>query len=99
MNLWTTLQNFVIGNPFAKWLLLLLGVGLVVTVFRSFFQARKIQPNGFRWRTFRNEILFGIISLAITTTLLGLVTSTLMKHGIIQFNTAPARWWVVLLEY
>jgi sterol desaturase/sphingolipid hydroxylase (fatty acid hydroxylase superfamily) len=74
-------------------------VGLVLILFRGFFRARKIQPSGFRWRTFRNELLFGVVNLAISGTLLSGLTLLLTKHGFIKFNSAPASWWVIALEY
>jgi Delta7-sterol 5-desaturase len=57
----TAIQHFIIGNPLGRFLALLLIVGFLATVLRGFLRARKIQPNGFKWRTFRNEILFGIL--------------------------------------
>jgi sterol desaturase/sphingolipid hydroxylase (fatty acid hydroxylase superfamily) len=68
-------------------------------VFRGFFRVRKIQPNGFRWRTFRNEILFGTLNLAVSAFALGGLTALLTTKGWITFNPAPTSWWVVALEY
>jgi Delta7-sterol 5-desaturase len=86
-------------NPLYKWLLFFVLSGLVAVAFRSFLRARKIQPNGFRWRTFRNEALFGVLNVATAGTLLGIITSTLTKHGYITFNKDPASVWVIALEY
>jgi len=100
MAFWTALQHFLTGaNPLSRWLILFVVSGLVVAVFRSFFRARKIQPNGFRWRTFRNEALFGVINIATAGAVLGFITTTLTKHGLVTFNTSPTSWWVVGLEY
>ena len=100
MALWAALQRiWSEGNPLYRWLITFLIVGLVVTVFRSFFRARKIQPNGFRWRTFRNEAIFGLINLATAGVVLGLITTTLTKHGLVVFNKAPVSGWVIALEY
>jgi Delta7-sterol 5-desaturase len=86
-------------NPLISWLVLFLISGLLITVFRSFFRARKIQLNGFKWRTFRNEMFFGILNLALSGFLLGSVTAFLTNHGWVSFNKSPAGWWVVALEY
>jgi sterol desaturase/sphingolipid hydroxylase (fatty acid hydroxylase superfamily) len=97
MDLQATLQH--LSNPLTRFLLLFLLAGLLATVFRGFFRARKIQPNGFKWRTLRNEILFGMLNLAVTVFVLGGITALLTKNGLITFNTAPTSWWVVGLEY
>ena len=100
MAVWTALQHvWMDGNPLYRWLILFIGAGLLVTVFRSFFRARKIQPKGFRWRTFRNEALFGIINLATAGLVLGFITTTLTKHGLVVFDKSPVSGWVVALEY
>ena len=100
MAVWTRFQQFITGNSaLARWLLLFVIAGLLYAVFRSYLRARKIQPNGFRWKTFRNEIFFAILNLAIGATILGYITSTWTAKGIITFNKAPTTWWVVGLEY
>jgi lathosterol oxidase len=99
MNLLTTIQHFITGNPLARFVAIFLIFGFLASVFRSFFAARKIQPNGFKWRTFRNEILFAILNLAVTGFVLGGATVFLTKRGFITFNTAPTSWWVIGLEY
>jgi hypothetical protein len=65
----------------------------------GFFRARKIQPNGFRWKTFRNEIFFAILNLAVGATILAYISKTLTAHGLITFNHRPTSWWVIGLEY
>ena len=98
--MWTALQHFVVANsPLSYWLIALLGTSFAVAVYRGFFRARKIQPNGFRWKTFRNEILFGAINVAVSGTILAYVTSTWTANGIIAFDKTPTHWWVIGLEY
>jgi Delta7-sterol 5-desaturase len=100
MAIWTALQSFVSWkNPLAGWLVIFLVSGLLVTIFRGFFRARKIQPNGFKWRTFRNEVLFGIVNLALSGFLLGAITAFLTSHGWVSFNKSPTSLWIVALEY
>src|SRR5262245_3721371 len=98
--MWTALRDFVVTNrPLLYWLIAFLATTFAVAVYRGFFRARKIQPNGFRWVTFRNEIIFGVINVAISGTILGYLTTKGTAHGIIAFNKDPASWWVVALEY
>ena len=100
MALWTAFQHlWTGGNPLFRWLIIFLVVGLLVTVFRSFFRARKIQPNGFKWKTLRNEAIFGVINLALSGVLLGTLSGFLTKHGWVTFNRSPASPWVIALEY
>jgi lathosterol oxidase len=100
MALWTAFQHFLAaGGPLARFLMLFLITGLVVSIFRSFFRARKIQPNGFRWPTFGKEVCFAVLNLATAGFLLGGLSTLLRKAGLVVFNTSPASWWVVGLEY
>ena len=59
------------GNPLSWFLLLFVVVGLGAGIATGFFRARKIQPNGFRWKTFRNEIFFAVINVALSAFLIG----------------------------
>ena len=95
----SVILQFITGNPLGRFLALFLIVGFLAAVFRGFFRARKIQPNGFRWRAFRNEILFAILNLAVSAFALGGLTAFLTTKGLITFNSAPTSWWVVALEY
>ncbi len=96
----TDMRHFVTENsPLSWWLIGLLLGGFALAVYRGVFRARKIQPRGFRWQTFRNEIFFAIINLAIGATILGLVTTTLKAKGIIAFDQSSTSWWVMGLEY
>jgi lathosterol oxidase len=94
------MRHFVIENsPLSYWLIAFVISGLAFAVYRGFFRARKIQPNGFRWKTFRNEIFFAIINLAIGATILGFISSMLRAKGFITFDKTPSSWWVMGLEY
>src|ERR1044072_2012225 len=91
--------GFFTGNPLGRFVLLFAIAGIAVIVFRSFFRARKIQPNGFKWKTLRNEFLFAVLNLSITVFVLGFLSSTLTKHGFITFDTGPVAWWRIAAEY
>jgi len=95
----TVIQHFVIHSVLGQFLLFFLVAGFLATVFRGFFRARKIQPNGFKWRTFRNELLFAVINSAVTGLVLGSLTAFLKSRNLITFNTAPASGWVIGTEY
>lgn len=81
------------------WLIGFLAVGLVAGIATGWLKSRKIQPGGFRWKTFRNEIGFAIINVAISGFTLGPLTAWLKNHGWIRFNHAAAPWWMIALEY
>lgn len=81
------------------WLIAFILAGLAAGLISGFFKARKIQPNGFRWRVFRHEVLFAIINLTITAFTLGPLVGYLKSHGIISFHDQPTSWWRVALEY
>jgi Delta7-sterol 5-desaturase len=87
------------SNPIYLWLTASVIAGLVLVLFQSFFRIRKVQPNGFRWKTFRNEAIFGAINVVSSGFLVGALTPTLTRHGFILYNSAPTAWWVVGLEY
>jgi sterol desaturase/sphingolipid hydroxylase (fatty acid hydroxylase superfamily) len=95
----TTLQHFITENPLGRFLFFFVIAGFLATMFRGFLRARKIQPNGFKWRTLRNEFLFAVLNLTITVAVLGALTTFLTKSGFITFNSEPAAWWVIALEY
>ena len=86
-------------QPLTRWLVFFLVATFLATVGRSFLKARKIQPNGFRWKTFRREIFFAALNLAITGFLIGGLTTALNKMGWIKFNHEPASGWVLALEF
>lgn len=81
------------------WFLGFLGAGFVWGVGSGFFKARKIQPKGFKWKTFRNEVLFATVNLTATAFLLGPLTGWLKAHGWITFAGGPAAWWIIAIEY
>ena len=86
-------------NSLKLWFWLLLAAMLVAGIVTGWFKARKIQPNGFRWKTFRNEAVFTVINVAFSGTIIGFSTTWLTKHEYIVFSSTPASWWVIGLEY
>src|SRR5262245_43487661 len=100
MGLWTALGNYLTEHsPLSYWLVAFVVGGFAFSVYSCFFRAREIQPNGFSWVIYRHEIFYAVITLVISAAVLGWITTTLRKNGIIAFNHAPASWWVIGLEY
>jgi len=94
------MQNLFAGENLVRvWLVLFVVTGLGAAIWSGFLKARKIQPKGFKWKTFRNEIFFGAINVAISGTLIGGSLKWLTAHGYATVNPAPAAWWVIALEY
>jgi lathosterol oxidase len=89
----------VANSPLSYWLLAFVVSGIVFGIVSGFFRARKIQPKGFSWKTFRNEAIFGVVNVAISGTLIAYITTKLTEHGFIAYNTAPASPWVIALEF
>jgi len=72
-------------------------VGLLMGILYVLFRSRKIQPNGFKWRQIRTEVLFVALNMLLSGFLLGALAKLLQPY--IAFNTEPAGWWVIGLEY
>ena len=98
--MWDKMQAFLGGiDPVTLWLATFVIGGLLAGILTGYFRARKIQPNGFRWRIFRHEILFAVLNLAASAFLLGGLTRFLQHHGIITFIHAPTSGWVMAAEF
>lgn len=65
----------------------------------GFFKARKIQPNGFKWKVFRWELFGAAVTAVFSGTVLGTTSEFLLSHGFIRTNDEPAIYWIVGLEY
>jgi len=86
-------------NPITWWLVLMVIVGLVAGVATGYLGARKIQRNSWKWRIFRRELFWAAVNVSVTTFTLGALTTFLRDIRWITFNSEPARWWVIILEY
>ena len=82
-----------------QFVMLVMILSFLAAVLHALFKSRKIQPNGFRWKTFRNEVLFAGLNTACTGFLLGGLTALLTRLNLIHFNHSHAPWWVVAFEY
>lgn len=86
-------------NVLKLWLAGFLAVMLIAGIWSGWLKARKIQPRGFKWKTFRNEVLFSAVNVAFSGALLGGSLTWLMANGWISVEKSPAAWWVIALEY
>lgn len=57
MTILSIIQGVVLTNPPGRFLALFLGAGFLAILFRGSLRARNIQPNGFKWRQLRGEVL------------------------------------------
>jgi Delta7-sterol 5-desaturase len=88
---------FNLGNPLVRFVIAFVVVGFILAVMQVLFRSRKIQPNGFKWRQVRNEIFFITIGALLGGFFLGAFTKYMNQF--VTFNSAPASWWVIFLEY
>ncbi|MET0363082.1 MAG: fatty acid hydroxylase, partial [Sphingobium sp.] len=72
------------------WIVLFVVTGILSGIVTGYFRTRKIQPKGFKWKIFRNEIFFATITMTIVGTAMGRLSAWLNAHGWITFNHAPA---------
>ncbi len=100
MAVWDKFLGIIAGiDPINLWLGLFVASGVLAGILTGYFKARKIQQNGFRWKIFRNEILFAALNMAVSAFLLGGLTKYLQHSGIIKFNSGHASPLVIAGEY
>lgn len=93
-------ENLTGGEAMLRlWLVLFVVTGIGAGIVSGFFKARKIQPNGFKWKIFRTEAIVAVVTLTISGTLIGMAMKWLIANGWITTNSEPAAWWQVALEY
>ena len=91
--------DLMAGDPLTLWLTFFVASGIALGVVSGFFKARKIQPNGFKWKIFRWEIFGAVVTSLISGTVLGAASKYLWAHGWLEMNTAPAAPWRIAIEY
>jgi Delta7-sterol 5-desaturase len=100
MDLWGELLTLMGGEESLRlWFVLFLASGLIAGIVTGFFKARKIQPKGFKWKTFRNEGIFAAINLVASGFLIGAPMAWLTTNGYIAVDKGPFDWWRIALEY
>jgi lathosterol oxidase len=95
--MWETLTSD--ANVLKLWFAAIIVAGLIAGIATGWFKARKIQPSGFKWKTFRDEILFAIITVSFSAGILIWLSTWLKTNGWITYQQGPAAWWVIALEY
>lgn len=86
-------------NLLSLWIMLFVVAGIAVGVVSGFFRARKIQPKGFSWKTFRAEAMFAILGTTISGTAIGGLTAALTANHLLVTSHEAVSWWVVAIEY
>ncbi len=100
MGIWQWLLDLMGGEESLRlWFVLFLASGLVAGILTGFFKSRKIQPRGFKLKTFRNEGFFAAINLVASGFLIGAPTAWLTANGYITITKGPTEGWVIALEY
>lgn len=86
-------------DPLTLWLTLFIVGSLAAGILTGFFKARKIQPNGFKWKILRFEFICAIITITVSAFVLGSLNKFLWSQGWITTVETPAVWWVIAIEY
>jgi Delta7-sterol 5-desaturase len=86
-------------NAIKLWIVTFIVVGLIAGIATGFFKARKIQPKGFKWKTFRDEALFALITITFSGAIIAWTATWLRQNGWITVQETPVAWWVLVLEY
>ena len=81
------------------WVFAMIAVGLVAGVTTGYFKARKIQPNGFKWKRFGLEAMVAAFTLGVSGAVLGGLNTYLVEHGWIAFETQMPALWQIAAEY
>ena len=89
----------IASNPTVLWVTVFVIAGIVAASVSGFLRVRRIQPNRFKWKQVRTEVIIIAIGALTSGFFLGGLTKFLNGHGWITYNNAPAAWWVILLEF
>ncbi len=85
------------GDPLRLWLTLFVAVGLIAAIASGWLKARKIQPKGFKWKTFRNEAFFGALNVLISGAIIKYAIEWSVGHN--AFIAGNPSWWMIAIEY
>jgi Delta7-sterol 5-desaturase len=97
---WNMLLTISGGNEIVRlWLVGFLAASFVAAIWTGWFRARKIQPKGFKLKTFRNEVIFALINVAISGAIIGGSLTWLVSNHWIAVDKSPAAWWAVAAQY
>lgn len=86
-------------DPITWWIAAFVVGGLAGGIFTGYLAARKIQPNGFKWKHFRREVFWAVINVSISGAILGTGSKWLQDAGIIRLDAGPAVAWVIAAQY
>jgi len=85
----------------STWVAVFVVVMLIMALSRIFNQVKtcKIQKRKYRWTTFRHEILWSGLNIAITSLVLKEYSALLVDKGFLTNATGPVAWYTVLFEF
>jgi Delta7-sterol 5-desaturase len=86
-------------DPITLWIWAFVVGGLIAGVLSGYLGARKIQPNGFKWKFFRREIMWAVVSVTFSGVVLGFTSKWLVTSGFIRIDPTPAPLWVIATQY
>jgi sterol desaturase/sphingolipid hydroxylase (fatty acid hydroxylase superfamily) len=91
--------HWLISGPMGHFVAFFFVAGVLAAAVRAPFRARKIQPDGFKWRVLHNEFLFGLLNVTTAALVLGSLSAYLTRVGLISFHSESTSGWIVALEY
>ena len=63
VRIWDTFWSLVGGHhAFSTFFYMFITVSVLNAFLAILFRSRKIQPKGFKWKTYRNEVGFGLLN-------------------------------------
>lgn len=93
---WTLLAGH---NPLSGFLYMFVTASVLNGLLVMFFRSRKIQPNGFKWKTYRNEAAIVLLNMALSGLFIGGLTSLLALLGTVSVIKDQTHWWVIAGEF
>ena len=72
---------------------------MAASLFRDALNARKIQPDTFRWPHVRSELRYGMINLTLVAAEVTGLLAWWKQIGWIKFVEGPAPWTTIAGEY
>lgn len=87
------------GDPVTLWVLGVLAVLVIAGVASGYFKARKIQPNGFKWKQFGFEAMVAVVTGLLTGYVFIALKFVLDFMHPTTIDAAPASGWRIAAEY